>query len=421
MTTKGKIHIIGGGTLNHVRAHLALAAPAYGSTARKIASLLEETGETPILHLTKMASAGQSKLETNDDIAALVKEITADPETKMVFFNVAMADYTGQIGDEPSGKYAARLKTREDTAPVINLQTAEKIIKEIRKTRKDIFLVGFKTTAGADQDEQYMQGLRLLKETSANLVLANDIKTRTNMVVTPEESRYYVTQDRNQALSGLVQIAQARAGLNFTRSSVVNDEPLVAWNSALVPNNLRSVVNHLITNGAYQPFRGKTAGHFAVRGARPNEFLTSIRKSDFNTLAQTGLVRVEAVGSESVIAHGAKPSVGGQSQRIIFKRYADLDSIVHFHGELKAQPKDDIPVRSQWEFECGSHECGQNTADGLKEVRPGIFAVMLDNHGPNIVFNKNTSAEAVIDFIEDNFALGQKTGGNILPQYRYAA
>jgi hypothetical protein len=40
-----------------------------------------------------------------------------------------------------------------------------------------------------------------------------------------------------------------------------------------------------------------------------------------------------------------------------------------------------------------------------------LKAVMLNNHGPNIVFNKNTDPQEVIDFIERNFDLSQKTGG----------
>lgn len=31
-----KIHIIGGGTVAHVRPHLALSAPAYGATVRDL-------------------------------------------------------------------------------------------------------------------------------------------------------------------------------------------------------------------------------------------------------------------------------------------------------------------------------------------------------------------------------------------------
>ena len=422
MTKKTKkIHVIGGGTVSHVRSHLALAAPAYGTTARYLADTLKDRGENVMLHLTKMACGGQSDLETNADIKELVDKIVKDPDTKMVIFNPALADFEGEIDGKPSGKYAERLKSRESNGKALTLKTAEKIIGEIRKHRKDIFVVGFKTTTGASEDEQYMQGLGLLKSNSVNLVLANDTKTRKNMVITPEEARYHVTKDRKQALDGLLNMALARSSLNFTRSTVLNEKPLVPWNSTEAPVNLRMVVNHLITKGVYQPFRGKTAGHFAVRGSKPNEFLTSIRKTDFNQLAQNGLVRVEAQGDDKVVAFGAKPSVGGQSQRMIFNRYKGLDSIVHFHGELKSKPKDKIPVRSQWQYECGSHQCGENTADGLKEVRPGIHAVMLENHGPNIVFNRKAKAEDIISFIEDNFALGQKTGGNILQEYRYAA
>jgi hypothetical protein len=36
---------------------------------------------------------------------------------------------------------------------------------------------------------------------------------------------------------------------------------------------------------------------------------------------------------------------------------------------------------------------------------------MLDNHGPNIVFNSNIDPTEVIDFIEANFDLDRSTSG----------
>lgn len=90
------IHIIGGGTVSHVRNHLALAAPAYGKTARQLYDICAETMMERRLHLTKMA--GGPKLETNEDIATLLKEITADPATKIVFMNAALVDFYGAIG-----------------------------------------------------------------------------------------------------------------------------------------------------------------------------------------------------------------------------------------------------------------------------------------------------------------------------------
>jgi hypothetical protein len=65
---------------------------------------------------------------------------------------------------------------------------------------------------------------------------------------------------------------------------------------------------------------------------------------------------------------------------------------------------------SQREFECGSHQCGKNTSNGLRQFG-NLSAVYLDNHGPNIVFHHDISPQEVIDFIEANFNLEGKTGG----------
>lgn len=55
-----KCIVIGGGTFNHVRAHLALAAPAFGETARQLHALCEKKFTTMDvdLVLTKMAELG---------------------------------------------------------------------------------------------------------------------------------------------------------------------------------------------------------------------------------------------------------------------------------------------------------------------------------------------------------------------------
>jgi hypothetical protein len=121
------------------------------------------------------------------------------------------------------------------------------------------------------------------------------------------------------------------------------------------------------------------------------------------------MVMCQAESKDEVIAYGAKPSVGGQSQRIVFRDHPEMDCIVHFHCPPKPDVK--LSVRNQAPYECGSHECGQNTSDGLKEVTPGIKCVYLDNHGPNIVFNRNIEPEKVIRFIEANFDLTRSTDG----------
>ena len=411
---KAAIHVVGGGTIVHVRNHLALAAPAYGSTAREIAGICTRQGQPTRLTLTRMADTS-SPYETNDDMARLADEICANPHTRIVFWNPAICDFNGQIGDVAAARKAQRLKTAEGEQS-IRLTPADKIVASIRRTRKDIYLVAFKTTTGASEDEMYLAGLKLMKGAHINLVLVNDVVTRKNMVVTPEEARYHVTTERVEALEGLVEMALLRSRSTFTRSTVVEGSAGVDWQSDIIADNLRAVVNHCIKNGAYKPLKTKrgpvTVGHFAARGP-DGKIVTSRRWSNFNELEKTGMVLIEPKGLHSVIAYGGKPSVGGQSQRIIFTDHPQLDNIVHFHCPLKDDAPQKVPLRPQRPYECGSHECGKNTSDGLREMEEGIWAVMLDHHGPNIVFRKDVPAERVIAFIERNFDLSDKTGGHV--------
>lgn len=417
--SRGAVHIIGGGTFSDVRPHCSLAAEAYGGTARKLYGMsMERWGESAKvhLHLTRMADSGRGNLRTNRDVGMLLKDLVSDPTTKVIILTAALCDFNGSILDgsvqTSSGKEEPRLKTR-DGSHLMEMTPAEKLVGEIRKYRKDIFLVSFKTTTEPNEDDQFEQGLRLLKTSSSNLVFANDVHSRTNMIIVPERSRYCVTKDRDLALRELVDMTFLRSGLTFTRSTVV-DGPTVPWTSDLVPASLRTVVDHCVKRGAYKPFLDRTEGHFAVK-LQDGGFLTSIRKRNFNRLDEVGMVKVEPDGDNSVISHGARPSVGGQSQRIVFADHPDADCIVHFH--CPTRPGSSVPIRSQREYECGSHECGRNTSSGLLGMTESrghsIRAVMLDQHGPNVVFNSGVDPNDVIDFIEKNFDLTRSTDGRV--------
>ncbi|HYD93282.1 MAG TPA: class II aldolase/adducin family protein [Candidatus Paceibacterota bacterium] len=410
-----QVHVVGGGTVSHVRPHLALSAPAYGGTARKLAELCKAHDETMgvQLHLTKMADH-TSRVETNDDLREFALALVDDPRTKIVFWNPAVVDFDGHVGN---GVEKKRLRTTLPDGKTVGyydmvITPTDKIVSILRQgsegrtPRKDIFLVAFKATAGETAEEQYRQGLDMLKRVSANLVLANDVETGRNMIITPEEACYSDTFDRDAALRELVEMAYLRSHLTFTRSTVVAGEP-VPWDSSLVPATLRTVVDYCIGKSAYKRVRGVTAGHFAVK-LDEQTFLTSRRKTDFNDMKNVGLVKVKTDGPDSVIAYGSRPSVGGQSQRIVFKEHPDTDCIVHFHCPKKEGSP--VPTVSQREYECGSHECGKNTSRGLTRFG-NLYAVYLDHHGPNIVFSKDIDPQEVIDFIEEHFDLSLKTGG----------
>lgn len=334
------------------------------------------------LHLTDEAGGGLG-IRTDEDLREAAYEVAKSHPTKMVIW----------LPDSPREAEIARMFRQEEVAGMA--------------PRKDIFLIGMVATKGATSEEQFARGLQFVKRASANLALAYDYETENGMVVAPEESAYEERKELEVVIGGLLEMAYLRSQLTFTRSTVIGGEP-VPWDSELIYPSLRDVVNYCIRNGAYKPFLGVTAGHFAAK-IGSNTFLTSRRKTNFNNLGLTGLIRVVTDGEDRVVAMGGKPSVGGQSQRIVFAEHPERDSIVHFH--CPKRPGSTVPTVSQREYECGSHECGQNTSRGLTVVEDGIEAVYLDNHGPNVVFHHDMNPRRVIEFLRDNFDFTKKTGG----------
>jgi len=224
-----KIHVFGGGTFSHVRNHMALAAPAFGETAkylhkellyhrfdefsrdRSMTLTMSEVEDSVQLHLTKMAYS-ESPLVTNEDISARLDGLLTDPQTKVIIFNAALCDFNGSILDTnengfvtetPSGKYETRLKTSAG-GQLMGIYPADKVIGNIKTTRPDVFVIGFKTTCGAESKEQYDLALKQITDSNVNLVLANDTKTRNNMLVSSDGICYGESQDRTAILNMLI-------------------------------------------------------------------------------------------------------------------------------------------------------------------------------------------------------------------------
>lgn len=459
-----KIYILTGGTINVIRPHLALSAPAYGKIGNDIFNEMianssrygindkfniNQTEEDtagfkyePVLVPTTMAKwlvetrklshqlryydlldkAGLRKLETNDDMSKLVDYLLTLPDTRCIIMAAAICDFEPSMlfEDTPDvdkfGNEYPRLKSVNYLS--LEMKPSEKIVSKIRKTRKDVFLVNFKTTSDVGVDETYKQGLLSLKKNSANLVFANDIKQKVNMVITPEEFPYS-GKDRRETIGLLCKILFKRLGGTFDdKTYIVNDQR--AWPHKLladgkIPQNWFDTMEYLMANGAFKPLpvTGKTSGHFGCRVTGEQfERITSERKIDHNTSFERGMITVWSYSDKQLCVGGAKPSVGEKTQELIYHTFGSkIDAIVHFHCPLRNDSDPAIPRREQLPFECGSRECAVNTATGMVEVEPGIYAVHLDNHGPNIAFGKDVDGDKIVEFINKHWDLSQKTGG----------
>lgn len=212
--TPRRIVVFGGGTVMYVRNHMALCAPAYGATARKMAALFEGNGFQVDLRLTKMADSS-SHMETNMDVADELHRVLADPNLAGIVFNVALCDFEGHIGHVPSGKYAERLQTREvsDAGLKLTLKPTPKLLGMVKTLRPDVKSIGFKTTADEPADTQITKANRMASEHGITWMLANDTVTRNNIVLrsggrtmprTLQDALYNGTV-RNEALAVLAQ------------------------------------------------------------------------------------------------------------------------------------------------------------------------------------------------------------------------
>lgn len=504
-----RIYIIAGGTVNHVRPHFAVCAPAYGNVGVQISEILAGLLDDDIHHqldigvrhpepkfrivpiFTRMAEfqsqrwqtygarpavdedckqgtrlgrqiledAGLKHVETNQDLQQLVDYLKGQEDTRAIVMAAAVCDWEPSYlqqdvwressqsvhlsGDftDAFGKDQSRLTTRIPGAPdtvkgiSLHLKAADKIIGNIRNGdtgRKDIFLVSFKATAGLTPEETYAAGLKGLKGSSSNLVFANDVQTGTNVVVTPEEFPYF-GESREDALGTLCEMILGRTQLTFTRTKVMDGERAnirELHEKGALPPNFLPVLEHLIKRGAYKvlPWKDSTSGHFGciVEGEDYSR-ISSVRKANHNLALEEGVAKILGKTDDGrIIAVGARPSVGEHTQEQI---YDDLNnrehkflvetgvhSIVHFHCPLRPEvlpggPRFEISRRPQKMFECGSDQCGINTATGMKMGGIGVWAVHLEGHGPNIAFDRDVPAEKIISFIERHWDLDQKSGG----------
>ena len=448
-----KIYVFAGGTFNQVAPHLALSAPAFGTIGIDLYELLiERIQEEPdyqhlevVLLPTSMAlgnayerlgqdvvaqakrtykSAGiRKQLKSNQDLLKVVDYLVSQQSTRCIMMTSAVCDFEARrIGSTqipPGFSYPERLDSRHDWN--VELSASEKIINRIRSTRKDIFLVSFKATYN-QPEELYSKALAQLKRSSSNLVFANDILTRKNMVVTPEEYPYKY-DSRIAASYSLVDMTLKRLNLHFSRTIMRPIESTADLkelsDTGGIPSNFIPVLSYAISHNAFKPFNSKTTGHFGcVVEGQDFQRISSVRKVNHNRVFQEGVAKIY-INRSLIEAGGAKPSVGEHTQQMIYQELqGKVHSIIHFHCPLK-NPNKFKARRKQFAYECGSVECGMNTTKGMQDFGDGIYAVHLDQHGPNIAFHRDTDPQKVIEFIDTHWDLKAKEGGLVEPQINF--
>jgi phosphopantothenoylcysteine decarboxylase/phosphopantothenate--cysteine ligase len=111
----------------------------------------------------------------------------------VVIMAAAAADYTTQTQSK------AKIKSTKERL-VIKLRRAPKIIDQIKRLQKDVFLVGFKAEANVSKQKLIESARNKLRESQADMIIANDIGTK--YAKNPDYNEIHIVDDVKVISSG---------------------------------------------------------------------------------------------------------------------------------------------------------------------------------------------------------------------------
>lgn len=146
----------------------------------------QSTGKTGVLLASEFVSAGAkvtmiygpgkelppkgvklTRIETSKEMFDAVKK-----EMKQKFDIVILAAAVSDYIPEKSG--STKIKSDQNRI-IVKLKRAPKIIDQIKRIQKNVFLVGFKAETNLSKEKLIREAKQKLKESNADLIIANDI------------------------------------------------------------------------------------------------------------------------------------------------------------------------------------------------------------------------------------------------------
>lgn len=182
-----KVLMTAGPTIEHIDPVRVVTNQSSGKTGVSLASELISAGAK----VTLVYGPGEEKPPKGAKIINVLssKEMHAAVKSELkkkfdiVIMAAAVADYV------PTIQSKKKIKSSKSSID-IRLKKVPKIIDQIKKYQKDLFLVGFKAETNLTKTQLIKSAEKKLKESSADMIIANDIGT----------SRYKKNPQNNQII-----------------------------------------------------------------------------------------------------------------------------------------------------------------------------------------------------------------------------
>ena len=192
-----KILITAGPTVEHIDPVRMITNQSSGKTGVLIAKELVSSGaKVTLIYGPGIEPAPKGakvlRVETSADMIDAVRH-ELKKEFDIVILAAAVSDYTVE---KPS-----KTKVKSDASKmVVKLKKVPKIINEIKKIQRDIFLVGFKAETDVSKKRLVESSRKKLDESGADMIVANDIGTRYRK--NPSQNNVIVIDSDTESESG---------------------------------------------------------------------------------------------------------------------------------------------------------------------------------------------------------------------------
>ena len=319
----------------------------------------------------------------------LVDEIIANPNIEIVIFQNSM---------------------------YIDSEEVFRLTNRIKENRKDIFVAAMFHSERDNENIVYAEGVFRLKRSAVDLLCVFTPK-KINLVVAPEETKYYSHLDAKDTFKGMISMIDSRIKNTYPSIDVQEKDPKEDFTAELEAN-LIGVVQYCLGKECFSSFKGKTKSiSFASRIASNNKIIafseeTIKNKSDKNNLIKN-LDQFE-ISTAELVSENEINVIGNPSSDLtvfnkIFIDHPEIDSIIHLHvKEIFGTGTVNYGLRPAYitnKDNCeNSLESAAKISKDMKDCK-SVYAAYISDHGPYIGFNKDTPLQDVIRYIESNFVL----------------
>ena len=180
------------------------------------------TGKTGVLLASELVSAGAkvtlvygpgiaeppkgAKIIHVETVTEMFREVKKQMKKKfdIVILAAAASDYI------PKNQYSKKIKSTKNSL-TIELKKAPKIIDQIKKLQKDVFLIGFKAETDISKKELVVRAKQKLRDSKADMIIANDVgkkyfkdTTYNELVIVDSKTVVVIGRNKKERISKLI-------------------------------------------------------------------------------------------------------------------------------------------------------------------------------------------------------------------------